>query len=452
MSHKWPDDFVNKVVNGEALEVMKEIPAGTIDMCMTSPPYWGLRDYGVEQIFGGGLGCKHDFNISHRRRNDKSGGHGNKEYLGAAKSQDGARFGLPTKTCSKCHAWKGQLGLEPTPELYIEHLMEIFSEVKRVLKKEGTLWLNIGDTYGGDSPVRKSGVEQFDPEKQVVLKKSAGGIRRGASWKKNRTTSKCLSMIPERLAFSLIQDGWILRNKIIWYKPNAMPSSVTDRFSNRYEFIYMFSTQQKYYFDLGAVRKAYTEPLNRWGGATIGIPKKTKWKSDDEKAKWAMSMGERQSRPNPGGKNPGDVFEINTQSFPEAHFAVFPEKLCEKPIKAGCPEEVCKKCGKARQRIVEPTKEYKKHLGKSFHDHKDDAQKGQRINIKVDRSEYITIGWTSCSCNAGFESGIVLDPFAGAGTTLYVAKEMMRRYVGIEINEEFCKMCEKRLAQGVLDG
>ncbi len=178
-------------------------------------------------------------------------------------------------------------------------------------------------------------------------------------------------MIPERLAWSLIQSGWILRNKIVWYKPNAMPSSVTDRFSNRWEYIFLFSKSQRYYFDLDAVREAHTTPPT--------------YKVVGAKDSPVQQSAGGISPQNPDGKNPGDVFEINTQPFPEAHFAVFPEKLCEKPIKAGCPE-----------------------------------------------------------------GGIVLDPFCGAGTAMLVAKEMKRQYVGIDMKQEYCDMCEKRLSQGVL--
>ena len=111
---------------------------------------WGLRDYGLEPLVWGGDGdCKHDFSVIHRRRNDKSGGHGNVGYIGAAKAQDEARFGPPTDSCSKCGAWRGSLGLEPTPGLYVQHLVEIFREVRRVLRDDGTVWLNMGDSYSG---------------------------------------------------------------------------------------------------------------------------------------------------------------------------------------------------------------------------------------------------------------------------------------------------------------
>ncbi len=337
--------------------------------------------------------------------------------------------------CYKCHAWKGQLGLEPTPELYIEHMTEIFNEVKQVLKKSGTLWLNIGDTYANSGYKHTDGKEvSGTPGNTVDL------------------PQKCLCMIPERLSWSLIQNGWILRNKIIWYKPNAMPSSVRDRFSNRWEYIFMFSKSKKYYFDLDAVLEPYTSPMDRWGGDNLVAKGQSTW----DEGTGQETYRDRNMRPNPDGKNPGDVFEINTQPFPEAHFAVFPEKLCEKPIKAGCPEEVCKKCGKARERIVEKydTGEIQKipdywdtDPGSHKTIHRKGRQKGE-TGIAVMANK--TIGWTSCDCNAGFEGGIVLDPFCGAGTALLVAKEMKRRYIGIDVKQEYCDMCEKRLAQGVL--
>ena len=178
------------------------------------------------------------------------GGKGSKHANVGANKNDFANMrdhDVISNTCLKCQAWKGQLGLEPTPELYIEHMTEIFNGVKRVLKKGGTLWLNIGDTYGG------SGGAGGDYNK--------GGLREGQPQFKQGKTKlqpKCLCMIPERLAWSLIQDEWILRNKIVWYKPNAMPSSVTDRFSNRWEYLFMFSKSQRYYFDLDAVREPHS--------------------------------------------------------------------------------------------------------------------------------------------------------------------------------------------------
>jgi len=463
----------DRFICGDALAELKKLPAESIDMCMTSPPYFGLRDYGNEQIFGGDRDCEHTWGINpvehdavrYRGHNANVGSNKNPE-IHQGKEKSGGQ------DCIYCGAWKGQLGLEPTPELYIEHLNEIFNEVKRVLKKEGTLWIVIGDTYAG------SGGAGGDYNK--------GGLREGQpKFKQGETKlpAKCLCMIPERLAGALIQDGWILRNKIIWSKPNAMPSSVKDRFSNRWEYIFLFSKNQRYYFDLDAVREPHSTKENRpfgivrnreWGYDSkenylrdTKIPKESSESYGAPRARYHRkeTKSEIMHKYNPTyptdrscgehdiGKNPGDVFEINTQPFPEAHFAVFPEKLCEKPIRAGCPEEICKKCGKARERIVSqermntrPGLNTGKRKSGTIQDpnkelHKSDLSKyRQKIIYKTD-------GWTSCNCNAGFEGGIILDPFAGAGTVGVVAKALGRRFILIDIKKEYINMAKKRVAK-----
>jgi len=375
---------VNKIYQGDALSVLQTFPDNSIDMCMTSPPYWGLRDYGVEQIFSDG--------------------------------------------------WKGQLGLEPTPEMYIQHMTEIFHEVKRVLKKEGTLWLVIGDTYGGSCQGGgDTGISKERYRKELLTYKDTP---------QKKMMPKCLMMIPERLAWSMIQDGWILRNKNIWYKHNGMPSSVHDRFSNKYEFVYMFSQAQKYYFNLDAVREAHLtkEPI----GYERNIGGKSRSATIQPRSKTALvTYGE-------GGKNPGDVFEINTQPFPEAHFAVYPVKLCEKPIKAGCPKEVCVKCGKARERIIKKGKslwQLNKDIPAKNYPMKNDNYKrsGREYWRNKENHPDKFIGWTKCGCNAGFKPGVVLDPFSGAGTTCYTAVKLGRDFIGIEIGEKYKAMSEDRI-------
>lgn len=363
------EDIINKIHCADCLDFMKEMPSNSIDMCLTSPPYWGLRDYGIEQIFGGDKDCKHDFGIIHRRAGDKSGPHGPGSMLGLTKhAQHEVRKGEPTKTCSKCQAWKGQLGLEPTPEMYIEHLTDIFNEVKRVLKKEGLFWLNIGDTYGGscqgggDTGLSK---ERYRKELLTYTDKP-----------QKKLMPKCLLMIPERLSWSLIQNGWTLRNKIPWIKPNCMPSPVKDRFSNKWEYVFYFVKSQRNYFDLDSVREPHKEPLRPnldKGSATQG-------------GQPGIKIEPREK--NSLGKNPGDIWVINTVPCPikGIHFATFPEELCRKAIIPGCPE-----------------------------------------------------------------NGIVLDPFVGIGTACYVAQKLGRKFIGIDIKPEYCDKAENiRLAQGVL--
>lgn len=517
----WPEDFINKIICGDCLEVMKEMPAKSIDMVITSPPYWGLRDYGFEQIFGGDKDCEHDFGIIHRRAGDKSGPHGPGSILGPTKhAQHDVRMGEPTKTCSKCQAWKGQLGLEPTPELYIEHLTEIFNEVKRILKKEGTLWLNIGDTYWGGKGKSGYPLPHDEDRRHKEGKTLQHGYQvpgymemRPPDGKHDFIQPKCLTMIPERLAWSLIQSDWILRNKIIWYKPNSMPSSVKDRYTNKWEYVFMFNKSDKpvywtnektfklvikqplgikgkegedwewreireeikkhsfwkshnYYFDLDSIREPHS--FNRW---SLSNPIKSKFAKQaapgQTKHSWQRKgqAGYYDAEGNlivhPLGKNPGDIWIIPTVAcpFPGVHFATFPEKLCKKAIIPGCPEEVCKKCGKARERIIEKKidsswePKYESRYKNSHGCAEMGNPRSRHINTAIEQALHTkrkTIGWTSCNCKAGFEGRIVLDPFCGVGTALYVAKELRRRFIGIDIKKEYYEKSEIRLSQGVL--
>ena len=277
-------------------------------MCMTSPPYWALRDYGVE----------------------------------------------------------GQLGLEPTFNQYISNLCDIFDEVKRVLRDDGTCWVNLGDTYfgGGNNRGNNSPIS----EKQASNKGAIGQVQQ--DWNKMNYKSKCLTMIPERFAIEMINRGWILRNTIIWHKNNPMPHSVKDRFTVDFEYIFFFSKKKKYYFE---------QQLE-----------KAKWSEEKRAGLGRLHYrGKREGQPGTGQENFVKIIDkrnmrttwtINTKPFKGAHFAVYPEELCETPIKAGCPE-----------------------------------------------------------------GGVVLDPFAGAGTTGLVAKKQGKNSILIELNPDYCEIIKKRL-------
>jgi site-specific DNA-methyltransferase (adenine-specific) len=312
---------------------------------MTSPPYWALRDYGIE----------------------------------------------------------GQLGLEPDFREYISRLLQVFDELNRVLKRTGSFYLNLGDTY------------------------SRGRL----------VPAKCMIGIPWRIALALIDNGWILRNDVVWNRPNSMPSSVKDRLSNTYEHIFHLVKSKKYYYNLDAIRiphKFAAKPFNirvrdaqrgrlqsKWG--TLAHASEQEVKTYDEKnySKYPpheprhfqlLSMGiahgghtgKTVRHDHPLGKNPGDLWKINSKPHPFAHFAVYPEEICVRPILSSCPTQVCVKCGTPRL----PT--------------------GQ-----------------SCECNERFRPGIVLDMFAGSGTTLVVAKKLGRDFIGIELNPEYVKLARRRL-------
>lgn len=318
---------INQIIQGEALEILKTWPDESIDMVFTSPPYWQLRDYNVA----------------------------------------------------------GQLGLEPTFQEFITKLVEIFDEVKRVLKKEGTVFINFGDSYSGGNGSNNNG-------SSGTVKQKEGVNRRGNVKFIHQQQDKCLLQIPSRFALAMTDKGWILRNTIIWHKKNAMPSSVLDRFTNKYEQIFFFTKSKKYYFDLDAIRIPFETDEQRPPG-----PNRSREYGYDSKFNTlaAESFGSPRARVsrqyntaykrNRLGKNPGDVWTLVSEPYPEAHFATFPTKLLIAPINAGCPPK-----------------------------------------------------------------GIVLDPFMGSGTTALVAKSLGRNYIGIELNENYIKLAEDRLRQEVL--
>jgi site-specific DNA-methyltransferase (cytosine-N4-specific) len=275
----------------------------------------------------------------------------------------------------------GQYGLEASPAEYVETMRALFSELRRVLADDGTLWLNIGDSYSGDRGSKKDNAA--DNKNRAAERATVG------SFKGKGTERKNLLGIPWRVAFALQDDGWILRNAIIWNKPNAMPESVTDRLSGRYEMVFMFSKSRKYWFDLDPIREAHS-PISiriaRQARANPFMPGKSgEVLVPGENAQSGMAAGLREI--NNKGRNPGDVWDIPTQPFSAAHFAVMPQQLAQRCIVAGCKP-----------------------------------------------------------------GGTVLDPFSGSGTTGLAAQRLGRKYIGIDLNPEYLKLSlETRLADGVLD-
>ena len=318
------------------------------------------------------------------------------------------------------------------------HVGSIFHDVKRVLKRTGSLYLNIGDTY----------------------------------------QDKNLLGIPERLLSTLVSDGWVLRNKIIWYKRNHMPSSVKDRYANSYEPVYFLTKSKNYFFDLDAVRVPHTSKDRR---AEKGRVPKVSGKSTTNQ----YSINATGYHHN--GKNPGDVWQVSpqqgrtrgwasiaghpfahnkkydyggddfwditTRSFKGTHFATFPPSLVERPIRASCPVRICIKCGRARVVRTEGGRPV-------FNIRARDVAKG-RIKFRDRRAsekelredkgvhvppEKVTV--EECSCGEGFLPGVVLDPFAGSGTVAYVAQMLGRDSISIEIKPEYVSLIKNRLESG----
>ena len=244
------------LMNGNVLDMLKKIPDESVDCVVTSPPYYGLRSYkGADTIWGGNPECEHEW-VSQKVYQDNLRFRDPNHVAQVGNNKNPEIFDNPsTKAdlCSKCGAWKGQLGLEPTYNLYVEHLMLVMDEIKRVLKKTGTVFWNMGDSYSS-----KGGMS--NPEHLINAKvgNTKSGEQKGIRYINsliNDIPDKSLMMIPERFAMSAIDNGWILRNKIIWYKRNGMPSSVKDRLSNKWEYIFFLTKSKKYYYDLDSIRK-----------------------------------------------------------------------------------------------------------------------------------------------------------------------------------------------------
>ena len=320
------DDWTNDIHTGDAVDTLAELPESSVHMVMTSPPYFGLRDYSVD----------------------------------------------------------GQIGLEESLDEYIGELVDVFREVRRVLRPDGSAWLNLGDSYDGG---------------------------------KNKM------LVPHRVAIALQEDGWIVRNDVTWAKPNPMPSSVKDRLNTTTEQVFHLVPEPDYWYDLDAIREEHKASTYEW--AESASYNTASGATNDEnynhhQSGGLHSPGDVKGTLHPAGKNPGDVFEVTTKPFPDAHFAVYPPELVEKPLKATCPPEVCAECGSPYKHNTLPDPE-----------------------TTPDPS----IPWKqSCDCDTdATEAGIALDPFAGAGTTCLVAKRQGRRFVGIDLNEEYVAMAQKRL-------
>lgn len=428
------ENIKNTILCGDSLVELKKIPNESIDAIITSPPYYGLRDYGTALWEGGDEKCRH--------------------FVVALSS------GMPYKDiCGKCGAKRidQQLGLEKTFEEYLNKMLLITAELKRVLKKTGTLWWNHGDSYNGTKVGNTTNGVYADHEDNGKVYAKTDSFKKQ---KQKQIPEKCLMLQAHRLAIRMIDEqDWILRNTIIWHKPNAMPSSVKDRFTVDYEPIFFFSKSKKYWFEpqyedyAPASDVRYRQALRAGRSYNIKEP----YKNNTPYSHYKRGQGSVASRgndadglvvggTNPLGRNKRSVWKIPTKPFLEAHFATFPPALIETPIKAGCPEFICKKCGMAREKIFKT--EYHKSEG-IWGKQTRIKEKTEGENVRYTENLSTThkvLGYTGCNCNAGWTPGIVLDPFMGSGTTAVVAESLNRNWLGIELNLNYIKMAEKRIA------
>lgn len=450
---------IDTIYQGHAIDIMRQMPDKWLNYCITSPPYWGLRDYKIEPlIWDGDPECEHDWEvITHQAK----GGHAkldNMPNVGANRSEIengiSVRFGYESQFCLKCNAWRGSLGLEPTMDMFINHLCSIFDVVKQNLRDDGTLWVNLGDTYASNGSQDTRFWHGDNPGKHKF--NGDGELSKGYSGRcrTNEVPSKSLCMIPFRFAIEMVNRGWILRNDIIWHKPNCMPSSAKDRFTVDFEHVFFFTKSKRYYFEQQFEQYKTAAPEN--------ISYRKNGKSDSRKINNGGTFTMATNgfwQPEGSGRNKRAVWSINTRSFSEAHFATFPETLIEPMIKAGCPEFVCVKCGKPREKILDRVD--KRHWIER-NDYKEGKYSFEYLKTKqrneVGRNdaaaafkipEYYFLGYTDCGCNAGFDGGIVYDPFMGAGTVAVVARRLNRHYVGSELNPKYIDMANRRIANEI---
>ncbi len=485
-------------LQGNAKDILEGLPSGFVQMVCTSPPYWGLRKYSGEQelIWGGDKDCEHQWG---ERTYKQHSGRGSKTNRMMGLREDVPDMVLSDHSCSLCGAWKGAYGLEPTPEMYVQHTIEILREVRRVLRKDGVVFWNIGDSYGsgkgtcfnpgggkgsfsGHGDRKDAGAYPLDRGNVSMLK--ASGLK-----------PKDLCLIPFRVALSAQSDGWWVRSVIIWSKNNPMPESVTDRPTESHEYIIMLTksgtTQywthirkrgsrtlpkpdyiwthkrtglvvdyqpvsdrvlkkfwsrrnlwrgHDYYWDADAVRERYSE-TERWGGPVM--------KQHNGKTHADATNRDRLQHPSTG-RNIRSVWTFPTTPFPAAHFAVFPEKLPELCIKAATPEVgCCSKCGSPWERILDGGVMVRVREGSDTSGDRKIVQANKQaggIFTTGEKRVRKTLGWRpTCKCNADKVPSVVLDPFAGAGTTAMVAERLGRDSLNIDVSAEYIALAKKRL-------
>lgn len=383
-----------KLLQGDAFRI--PLDDGSVHCVVTSPPYWGLRDYGID----------------------------------------------------------GQIGLESTLELYVQHIVEVFREVWRVLHETGTVWLNMGDSYAtGTTAGRQEGTLNLGEGTNIARKINRVGTPA-------RLKTKDLCMIPARVALALQADGWYLRSDIIWHKTNPMPESVTDRPTKSHEYVFLLTKKARYFYDADAIREDSIYP------------------NDDRKARSNKKHNKRYPTRDIAGarlgsttypkRNKRSVWTIPTAPYSGAHFATFPPTLIEPMIKAGTSEHgACPECGRQCERVTEVISRYiaggspgvpKQARGK-FSERQGTSHSDRE---GLTQSEKRTIGWQpTCECHKGEYywcsddlmpvPSIVLDPFVGSGTVLQVARQLGRSAVGIDLSYEYLGLARERLSLDKLD-
>ena len=459
--------MVPMILHGDSLSILRTLPDNSVQCIVTSPPYWALRKYDIPDIvFDGDPACIHEWGDEGIRH--KGGPQGvTSQRVGRANvdSQNEAHHTTTGAFCS-CGAWRGQLGQEPTPDLFIRHMVEIFREARRVLRSDGTCWLNMGDCYSS-----QAGPQVAQTKWQI--EGASDGQNLGRSRRPvDGLKPKDLVGIPWMLAFALRADGWYLRAEIIWakgmsfcpsYAGSVMPESVTDRPTRSHEQIFLLTKSERYFYDHEAVKEqgvyqAGTRAAKGSGtreGNRRGSPKQ-----DGTGNRRTTGFNERYFAPDDDGyatydgkRNLRTVWAIGVEPFNEAHFATFPPDLVDPCLRAGTSQKgACVACGAPWERIVEyePMPEeikqqFEAARNRTADDHgRDDGFTTRRPNYTRKR-----IGETwepTCACGESHVVPcVVMDPFAGSGTVGVVCERRQLDFIGIELGTTYKAMAERRI-------
>ena len=313
------------VHQGNVFDVLPTLPDASVDCCVTSPPYWGLRDYGTASWEGGDAACAH--RVGGQVQDAKAPG----------AITTGVRPGVDASMCRECGARRvdAQLGLEPTPAEYVENMVRVFREVRRVLKDDGTLWLNLGDSYAGSwgAQSRQGDTGQMSGRSVISAQQIAAAAKRdrctGSLTNTPGLKAKDLCGIPWRVAFALQADGWYLRSDLIWHKPNPMPESVTDRPTKAHEYLFLMSKSERYYYDKDAIADPATN-----AGKVLDYPGDQKANDTDDVMQATRPKGREITVA--ALRNKRTVWSICSEPYAGAHFAVMPTALVKPCVLAGC--------------------------------------------------------------------------------------------------------------------
>jgi DNA modification methylase len=387
-------DFTrNRIYTLDALTFLKTLPSESINCCVTSPPYWGLRAY------------------------------------------------LATDDPNK----KYEMGMEPTLKGFIDNMTVLFREVRRVLRSDGVCFVNMGDSYASSVNGRSADdTKAAGNDDRTFRDKPFSTVGNGLK-------PKDLCGQPWRLAFALQDDGFYLRSDIIWHKPNPMPESVSDRPTKSHEYVFLLTKSERYFYDADAIREPVQEStFERANRGNSDHHKNIEGHMPGNKLhSMHKARANGEGYPMPANRNKRSVWTIPTEPTPFAHFATFPQALIEPMILAGCPDKTCSVCGAPYVREVEATGGT---IGKSWNDHKHDmtigtSSKGYVKAMEDGSYQRTTLGFKpTCTHNAPTRPGIVLDIFMGSGTVALVSRRLGRDFLGSELNPEYVALANSRLA------